>query len=588
MPREPGVGPEERSPRTAAGVIGVDPKEEGAVDHEGEQRSVKESGVIGGEEERGPRLRLPLDEERPKGGETTEERAAKGTVGHERISVGRRGKRGGPKGAPKRRSGDSVTPPQSLFGFVELASCEIAPESPPALRDHPLESRTVAADERGEPRVELFVFFLADGRFLVGRKSVERNVRSALVVDAFDVVSHGGHLHRAGVRTRPRGEHTGGAAPARGCPTTILVPKRSPRTPRGSLRGFPRDAAPSAKSGRWARGGRVRPHHGADGRKPRSTQFPRNRGGADPRAGRDVRSRRARGAPRVLRSRSMDDDALLELLPPVLAAVRAAGRAILDVYAGEFGVTTKSDRSPLTEADLRAHEILHEALASLGPGWPVLSEEEHAPGWEERRSWRRYWLVDPLDGTREFVKRNGQFTVNVALVEGHRSRFGVIHAPALTETYFGLAGIGAFASRDEEPWERLRGRRDTDETALRVLASRSHDDPRLEGWLARLGPHRRIGLGSSLKFCRLAAGEADLYVRLGPTSEWDTAAGQCILEAAGGWVCDLAGRPLAYNARAELRNPFFVAGRSSVEAELLRSCLRAGDEPLSDVRGDGA
>jgi 3'(2'), 5'-bisphosphate nucleotidase len=282
----------------------------------------------------------------------------------------------------------------------------------------------------------------------------------------------------------------------------------------------------------------------------------------------------------------MDNNDLLEFLPAVLVAARSAGRVILEVYRGEFGVTTKSDRSPLTEADLRAHAVLHAALTALGPGWPVLSEEEQAPGWDERRQWSRYWLIDPLDGTREFVKRNGQFTVNVALVEGHRPRLGVIHAPALSETFFGIPGIGAFASRNDDPWERLRGARShAEEDGLRVLASRSHDDERLEGWLSDLGPHRRIGLGSSLKFCRLAAGEADLYVRLGPTSEWDTGAGQGILEAAGGWVCDLAGRPLAYNTRAELKNPFFVAGRSGEEAELLRPHLRCGDGSVNDGRG---
>ncbi len=284
------------------------------------------------------------------------------------------------------------------------------------------------------------------------------------------------------------------------------------------------------------------------------------------------------------------DETLLDLLSPVLTAVRAAGRAILDVYGGPFEVASKGDRSPLTEADLRAHGILHASLSSLAPSWPVLSEEGSAPAWEVRKTWSRYWLVDPLDGTREFVKRNGQFTVNVALIEGQRARLGVIHAPALDEAYFGIAGLGAFASSGGEPWERLRGGHARKDGELRVLASRSHDDPRLEGRLSLLGPHRRVGLGSSLKFCRLAAGEADLYVRLGPTSEWDTAAGQCILEAAGGWVCDLAGRALAYNTREGLRNPFFVAGRGPEERTLVRSRFLRDENELaaSGDRGDGA
>lgn len=272
---------------------------------------------------------------------------------------------------------------------------------------------------------------------------------------------------------------------------------------------------------------------------------------------------------------SMHDDDLLELLPAVLDAVEAAGRAILEVYRGDFSVATKADRSPLTEADVRSQAILATALSGLRDSWPILSEEARASPWGERRRWSRYWLVDPLDGTREFVKRNGQFTVNVALIEGHRARCGVIHAPVGSESFFAVADVGAFRRVGRDPWERLRGAR-AHPGPLRVLASRSHQDPRLERWIAALGPHERMGLGSSLKFCRLAQGEADLYVRLGPTSEWDTAAGQCILEAAGGWVWDLEGRPLAYNTKEDLENPSFVAGRSKEEAILVRQLLGSG------------
>ncbi|EQD72101.1 sulfite synthesis pathway protein [mine drainage metagenome] len=247
-----------------------------------------------------------------------------------------------------------------------------------------------------------------------------------------------------------------------------------------------------------------------------------------------------------------------DLYPQVLQLARLAGERILSIYKMDFAIEQKADRSPLTLADLEAHRILKEGLAKLPPGWPVLSEEGTEIPWSERRTWTCYWLIDPLDGTREFVKRNGEFTVNVALIENGEPIFGVVHAPALEESYFGLLGVGAFFSRHENPWRRLHcvsaGR-----ALPRVLASRSHGDARLEHFLAQLGPHERLGLGSSLKFAHIASGEADVYVRLGPTCEWDTAAGQCVLEAAGGAVTSLDFNRLQYNQKPSLHNPFFVA-----------------------------
>jgi 3'(2'), 5'-bisphosphate nucleotidase len=235
---------------------------------------------------------------------------------------------------------------------------------------------------------------------------------------------------------------------------------------------------------------------------------------------------------------------------------RGAGAAIMAVYAGDFAVAHKSDRTPLTEADLAAHRYIAGALAALTPELPLLSEESAAIEWSQRREWRRYWLVDPLDGTREFVKRNGEFTVNIALVEDGVPILGVVHAPARGDMVHARRGAGAqrdLAHGSEPLQVRSAG------TPLRVAGSRSHGDPRLAGFLERVGAHELVPLGSSLKFCLVAAGEADVYLRYGATSEWDTAAGQCIVEAAGGQVCDLAMQPLAYNRRDSLINPDFIA-----------------------------
>jgi len=175
-----------------------------------------------------------------------------------------------------------------------------------------------------------------------------------------------------------------------------------------------------------------------------------------------------------------------------------------------------------------------------------------------RAGWKTYWLVDPLDGTREFVSRNGEFTVNIALVQDHRVVLGVVQIPVADLTYAGIPGVGAWRAHGPQPFTPIRvshpGR-----TPLRVLGSRSHRGDSLAGFLARVGPHELVGVGSSLKFCRLAEGLADVYPRLGPTSEWDTAAGQAVVEGAGGAVLTLDGRPLRYNTKAQLLNPDFVA-----------------------------
>ena len=234
-----------------------------------------------------------------------------------------------------------------------------------------------------------------------------------------------------------------------------------------------------------------------------------------------------------------------------------AGAAIMAIYAQDFAVEAKADDSPLTAADLAAHRIICESLTALTPEIPVLSEESAAIDWESRRSWSRYWLVDPLDGTREFVKKNGEFTVNIALIEGHAPVLGVVHAPALDYLVHAERGIGAFLRDGADDIAMLTRRPAM--SPLNVAASRSHLDARTLAVLERIGEHERIGLGSSLKFCRIAEGRVDVYPRFGPTSEWDTAAGQCVLECAGGAVLRLDGAALDCNRKASLLNPDFIA-----------------------------
>lgn len=242
----------------------------------------------------------------------------------------------------------------------------------------------------------------------------------------------------------------------------------------------------------------------------------------------------------------------------VRALARRAGNAILQIYSGTFGVEHKADASPLTAADLAAHHIIVDGLRMLTPDIPVLSEESADIDWPTRAAWPRYWLVDPLDGTREFVKRNGEFTVNIALVEQHSPVLGVVLAPVSGELYFAITDAGAFIEHSPGAMPRLIETRAAANPIV-VAGSRSHGADRQVAVLAKLGDHRLVALGSSLKFCLLARGHADLYLRLGLTSEWDTAAAQCVLVQAGGAVLDLDGAPLRYNTKSSLLNPEFIA-----------------------------
>ena len=254
----------------------------------------------------------------------------------------------------------------------------------------------------------------------------------------------------------------------------------------------------------------------------------------------------------------MDKHELATLRERCVAIARAAGAAILEVYGRDFAVESKADRSPLTEADLAAHRIIAKGLNALSPQLPLLSEEGANIDWETRRQWSRYWLVDPLDGTREFVKRNGEFTVNIALIDSGVPILGVVHAPVLDYLLHAQRGQGSWMRQTDGRDLPLSTQRPAP-ARLRVAASRSHLDERTAHVLAEIGEYEKIGMGSSLKFCRIAEGAMDVYPRFGPTSEWDTAAGQCVLEAAGGVVLGLDGEPFRYNQKASLLNPDFIA-----------------------------
>jgi len=246
------------------------------------------------------------------------------------------------------------------------------------------------------------------------------------------------------------------------------------------------------------------------------------------------------------------------LLEPLAVLAAEAGRKILEIYGSEdFSVQEKDDRSPLTAADLASHRTILAGLASLTPGMPALSEESASLPYRERAGWRQYWLIDPLDGTKEFIKRNGEFTVNIALIRDGVPVMGVVHVPVSGGSYLACAGRGAFKQEPGAKPEPIHVRK-LGPGPLKVVGSRSHRGDSLNRFLENLGEYEMVGMGSSLKLCLVAEGLADIYPRLGPTSEWDTAAAQCVVEQAGGFVTDTGMQPLRYNTRESLLNPHFL------------------------------
>jgi len=247
-----------------------------------------------------------------------------------------------------------------------------------------------------------------------------------------------------------------------------------------------------------------------------------------------------------------------ELIEPIVALARDAGDAILEVYATDFAVQSKDDESPLTQADLASQRRIVAGLRAQKSALPIISEESGLPDFDVRSGWDRYWLIDPLDGTREFVNRNGEFTVNIALIADGRPVLGVVHVPVQGRTYIGCEGFGAERRVDGEASQKIHVAA-TSASPVRVVGSRSHRGASLDAFIDRLGDCELVPMGSSLKFCVVAEGRADVYPRLGPTSEWDTAAAQAVLEQAGGSVVTLDGKPMKYNQKDDILNPHFMA-----------------------------
>jgi 3'(2'), 5'-bisphosphate nucleotidase len=255
----------------------------------------------------------------------------------------------------------------------------------------------------------------------------------------------------------------------------------------------------------------------------------------------------------------------VDLLDSVKNISKAAGKAILEVYqgAGEIEVITKADNSPLTQADLAAHRVIVDGLNKLNADIPILSEESDFISWEEKQSWETYWLVDPLDGTKEFINRNGEFTVNIALIENGVPVLGVVYVPVLDVLYFGARDVGAHKEEDGSSVSIHTASINEQQQSLRVVASRSHRGELLEQWLENAGQRfpnvETLCMGSSLKICLVAEGKADIYPRLALTSEWDTAAAQAVLEAAGGMLTDIDHNVYRYNKKENILNPYFFA-----------------------------
>lgn len=254
---------------------------------------------------------------------------------------------------------------------------------------------------------------------------------------------------------------------------------------------------------------------------------------------------------------------LMELLPQIERIAKQAGDAILAIYhadAATQNITQKADESPLTAADLASHDVIMKGLTALTPDIPKLSEESADISWEERQQWQCYWLIDPLDGTKEFIKRNGEFTVNIALVDNGVPVLSVVYAPVLNKSYSGVLGEGAWLD-DGQQRRQLDISNQQKAKVTRVVGSRSHPSEHMQTFLEQLDEVEVVPVGSSLKLCMVAEGNAEIYPRLGPTCEWDTAAGHCVALSAGAVVLNSKGEPLTYNQKESLLNPWFlVAG----------------------------
>jgi len=246
-------------------------------------------------------------------------------------------------------------------------------------------------------------------------------------------------------------------------------------------------------------------------------------------------------------------------LASIISIARSAGSRIMEIYSSDYEVVFKKDESPLTAADRASHELIVHALGQLSPDIPILSEESVEIPWEERKGWKEYWLIDPLDGTKEFIKKNGEFTVNIALIRQNIPTLGVVYAPAQDICWYAEEGKGAFRMHGISGSPRpIHASSPETFAALKIVGSRSHQSQAIKAFLGNLEEPALIPMGSSLKLCAVADGTADIYPRLGLTSEWDTAAAHCVVTEAGGFLVDENGHSLVYNSKESILNPYFL------------------------------
>lgn len=252
-----------------------------------------------------------------------------------------------------------------------------------------------------------------------------------------------------------------------------------------------------------------------------------------------------------------------ELIQEVIMISREAGDAIMEVYYTDFDIKLKDDLSPVTQADKNANAIIERGLQSLDPVIPILSEEGRHITYKERKEWEMFWLVDPLDGTKDFIKKNSEFTVNIALVEDQTPVFGVVYAPAIDLLFWGTPENGAWKKETHNPAEIMKVADQVDKT-VKIATSRSHPSKKMNSFLTQFEMYELHSIGSSLKICFVSDGSMHLYPRLGPTMEWDTAAAHAVLKASGGELIQFGlSSPLQYNKK-ELLNPEFIAGNLSI------------------------
>jgi len=253
------------------------------------------------------------------------------------------------------------------------------------------------------------------------------------------------------------------------------------------------------------------------------------------------------------------------LIKQIIEISKMAGKAIMRIYETDFKVIVKNDESPLTQADLASNEIICNSLREITPTIPILSEESSEISFTERSKWDEYWLIDPLDGTKEFIKRNGEFTVNIAFIKNKNPILGIIFVPVTGEIYWGCRDFGSFY-QDNNFSEKITVS-NNQSASTKIVSSRSHVSPETKELLNKIGDYELINKGSSLKLCLVARGLADVYPRLGPTCEWDIAAGHAIVSNAGGVLMNISGEKIQYNKKEDYLNPYFIAASNKTIAK---------------------